>query len=337
MPKQGVTLQINLAPADLPTARYVLPHQLRQWAGQVQEILLVLDLHRSRGRYAAGWSQRLPGMRAMIDECCARYGKARTLDVDYSAAAVGAVAEQFFGGDPVPAKDRQGAPYYAYLFGLQRASYDVILHMDSDMMYGGGSQSWVDEAIALIDANPSVLACNPLPGPPTTDGTLRSQQLTPYPYLTPAFSSPSISTRHFIIDRRRLWERVGRLALSRPRVKDYLKAVVDGQTPCNPLEVNLSEAMSAHGLIRVDFLGSDPGMWGVHPVHRTPMFFQRLPSLIADIEGGRIPERQRGEHDLNDSMVDWTGADRTAFEKLTDHLRIAAGRLPWRRPNEVVG
>ena len=40
----SVTLQVNVAPVDLPHATEILPHQLRQWGGQVQEILFTFDL-----------------------------------------------------------------------------------------------------------------------------------------------------------------------------------------------------------------------------------------------------------------------------------------------------
>ncbi len=334
--RRGVTLQINLAPTDLPVALHVLPHQLRQWSGQVDEVLLIMDLHRSRGRYGEAWSQRLPGMRTLIEESCALIPAARTEDVDYAPVAMASVAQQFFGGQPVPAKDRQGAAFYAYLFGLQRASHDVVLHMDSDMLYGGGSQAWIEDAIALMEADDHVLACNPLPGPPTADGTLRSQELVPYGYATPAFLAPAISTRHFLIDRRRFWDRVGRLRLSRPSPRNYLKAVIDGYPAYNPLEVNLSEAMAAQHGIRVDFLGSGPGMWAIHPLYRTPEFFNRLPTLVADIEAGRIPEGQRGHHDVTESMVDGAGTEATVTQKVVNHLRIAAGRFRSGRPRNVL-
>ena len=59
--KSGVTLQISLAPTDLPTAKHTVPHQLRVWADQVDEILLVLDKHRSHGRYSMDWQEQLSG------------------------------------------------------------------------------------------------------------------------------------------------------------------------------------------------------------------------------------------------------------------------------------
>ena len=45
----GITLQVNLAPSDLPHAIHTIPHQLRRWRAQVDEVLLTVDLRRSTG------------------------------------------------------------------------------------------------------------------------------------------------------------------------------------------------------------------------------------------------------------------------------------------------
>jgi hypothetical protein len=326
-PRPMVTLQINLAPTDLPTATHVLPHQLRQWGGQVDEVLLTIDLHRSRGRFSEAWHERLPGIRRLTQDLCTQYRHARALEVDYRPASAAAIAAAFFRGGSVPAKDWRGGPFYSYFFGLYIASSDYVLHMDCDMMYGGGSQTWVAEAINLMQARPEVVACNPLPGPPTADGALRSQRLDRYAHSSLAFTSPALSTRHFILDRHRLMQRAARLRTSRPRQQDVIKALVDGNPAYNPPEVILTEAMAAHGLIRVDFLGSPPGMWGVHPLYRTPGFFERLPWLVRAIENGDVPEAQRGCHDLNESMVEWTGVEKSWGQKIGTHVRLAATRL----------
>ena len=97
-----VTLQISLAPTDLRRTIHIVPHQLRQWGDQVDEILLTVDLHRSRGKFAEGWEERLPGLRELIEECCAAYSHARSIDVDYGSEARQAVASRFFGGKPAP-------------------------------------------------------------------------------------------------------------------------------------------------------------------------------------------------------------------------------------------
>jgi hypothetical protein len=66
------------------------------------------------------------------------------------------------------------------------------------------------------------------------------------------------------------------------------------------------------GLSRVDFLGAEPGMWSLHPPFRSPEFYEALPRLIERIEASEVPETQRGDYDLNDSMLDWSSARRRA-------------------------
>src|ERR1035437_8110913 len=107
--RPGVTLQINLAPTDLPHARWILPHQLRCWAGQVSAVVLTVALHRSRNRYAAEWRERLPGLRTLIEEICSQHAEISSHDVDYSPAARMRVADMFFGG-VIPGRVVEGPP-----------------------------------------------------------------------------------------------------------------------------------------------------------------------------------------------------------------------------------
>ncbi len=322
-----VTLQISLAPADLPTARHTVPHQLRQWAGQVGEILFTLDLHRSSGRFSEAWSERLPQIRALIADWCGAYAHARSVDVDYDPAVAAAVAERFFGGTPVPNKDRRGGPFYSYFFALHAARHDAVLHMDSDMMFGGGSQGWVAEAVDLMREQSGVVACNPLPGPPTASGELVSQRLQPFGYDSIAFKTTGFTTRIFILDRVRLARLAGPLLPADAHGMESFKAVLDGNPPKELPENVISSAMKRAGLVRVDFLGRGAGMWSVHPLYRSERFYARLPSLIEDIECGRIADAQRGDHELNGSMVDWSGTRKPWHRRAAAHIQLAAGRL----------
>lgn len=326
--RNPVTLQINLAPTDLPHAVHVLPHQLRQWAGQVAEIVFTVDLHRSRGKFAEGWEQRLPGLRALIQECCRAYRHARSVDVDYGVPAREAVAAAFFGGTPAPVKDFRGAPFYAYLYGLHAARQDYVLHLDSDLLFGGGSQTWVAGALRILSTREDTLACNPLPGPPTRDGSLRSQELRPEPLDSPAFRSPELSTRLFLLDRRRL----PRLRVGRPARRKAWGARLDGNPAIETLEGIVSLAMARAGLIRLDFLGDAPGMWALHPPYRSQTFYRALPDLIRRVEAGDVPEAQRGCHDVEDCMVDWRDVRPTQRSSLAKH-----GKLMLERALEPVG
>jgi hypothetical protein len=88
--------------------------------------------------------------------------------------------------------------------------------------------------------------------------------------------------------------------------------------------------MSKYGLVRVDFLGRHPGMWSLHPPYRSQLFYDRLPTLIQQIEAGEIPEAQRGDYDVNDNMVDWSSAraERSRWKRNAKHLQLVLRRCP---------
>ncbi|MUG94048.1 hypothetical protein F7734_17285 [Scytonema sp. UIC 10036] len=304
----GVTLQINLAPSDWLHAKYTLPHQLRQLAQQVDEILLTLDLHRSPGRFSEGWQERLPKIQNLIQECCTQYPHVHLKEVDYSPKVVANVSDMFFGGLPIPPKDFRGGPFYSYFFGLYSAQHNYIFHLDSDLMFGGGSSTWIAEAIDLLNQRPNVLVCGPLPGPPTADGQLRSQVAETEPYDSPAFRFSSLSSRYFLLDRNRFTSLVKKLPLKYAPIRGIIKALVEGNYPYNLPEKIFTEAMLENSLYRIEFLGKQTGMWSLHPPYRSKNFYDCLPELIQRVESGDIPEAQRGVHDVNDSLVDWSSA-----------------------------
>jgi hypothetical protein len=310
-----VTLQINVAPTDLPHAVHTLPHQLRQWGEQVDEIIFTFDLHRTAhgGRFGDGWDERRAPMRRLLEELCKEHPAARVVEVDYAPETMKEVAGAFTSGSPIPAKDTKGAPFYPYLHGLYVARNDLVFHLDSDMMFGGSSQTWVAEACTLLAENDDVLACSPLPGPPAADGQLRKQQASRFEHGSLAFRFSTLSSRLFLIDRERMRERMLPLHLTGPlRSVSRLKAWMHGNPPYRAAELTISDAMGTAGLYRVDFLGAAPGMWSLHPPFRSEEFYRELPRLLERIEAGVVPDAQRGDYDINNSMFDWSSAARRA-------------------------
>jgi len=303
MSRVPVTLQINLAPGDFRHAQFLLPHQLAAWRGQVDEILLVVDFHRSPGRFSDRWEEG----KARIGELARAQPGARMVEVDYGPAARRRVADDFFGGRGVPEKDYRGGPYYAYFFGLNAAAHDRVLHTDSDMFFGGGSQSWIAEADELFAARPEVIFTAPHPGPRAPDGALHSQPAVPDSRVQEGFCFDSMSTRLFFFRRSRIRERIGPLSPSPPpEWRNRLKARIENNPVADLPEHLFTRQMRLRGLSRVEFLGRGPGMWALHPPYRGADFYSRLPELIARVEAGDIPAQQRGNHDFNSSMVDWS-------------------------------
>jgi len=321
------SLQISLAPNDLPHARHVLPHQLRRWAHQVDEAILVIDAGPSPDRPPPEKRQNLADLRQLVHAFCAEYRNARVVEVDYSPDVARELALTYFQRPSLPVTDWNGTAFYAYFFGLWSARNRYVLHMDSDMLYGGGSSTWVNEAMELLSHRSDVLLCSPLPGPPTDDGRLKSQTLPLEPHTSLAYRAFWMNTRVFFMDTSRFHDRIGHLPLASPPWRHILRAAIEGRPPYALPEEIISQAMARHGLVRLDFLGRAPGVWSVHPPYRSALFYERLPSVIEAVEAGKVPDAQRGDHDINDSMVDWTSARMSHRQKLNKHRRLVTGNL----------
>ncbi len=313
-----VTLQISLAPSDHRLAQHILPHQVRTWRGQVAEILLTVDLHRSGGRFADEWTEGRDRILALANSV----EGARVLTVDDGPEAAAAVSREFFGGRKIPRKEHRGGPYYSYFFGLHAATHRHVLHLDADMMCGGGSPTWLAEACALLEREPDVFVTAPLPGPPAPDGRLRELRGIRLAAPERAYAFPEMSSRTFLVDRDRWRDRLGALRPGFAPPRGFLLGLLEGNPPRETPERLLTAAMAQHGLRRVDFLGEAPGMWTLHPPYRGADFYTKLPMLIARIEAGDLPPEQLGFHDVCDQLVDWTeGRQRLARRRWWRRLR----------------
>jgi hypothetical protein len=314
-------LQINLHPLDAHHVCHTLKHQLEVWGGQVERVIVTVDTKRSRtGRYrGTAYEEHRRSLFGQIEGYARRFANIEIAEVDYSPAALEAVRRRYFSPSAdYPEKAFDGGPFHAYFYGLYKADADYIVHMDGDMLFGGASQAWLGEAIGWLEQTPDALFACPLPGPPREDGSLADLHRT-FPGLTrlqgperlavgyPAYRFESVSTRIFVLDQHRFDARLGGLDLVRPDLKRRVRARLYRQSPlAMPAEEILTAAMMHHGLCRIDFLGSGPGMYSLHPPYRSETFYRELPNLIARIRRGDIPERQRGECDVNSSMIDWT-------------------------------
>lgn len=317
-----VTLEITLASPDVRHVEHVLPHQLRAWAAQVSEILCVVDLLPVPGRPDRSWERDGQRLLDLVDRCCAEYPHAHRRVVDYGADAARALSDAFFFGSPIPPKTYRGGPFYAYLWGWHEAVNDYVFHLDSDIMFGGGSQTWVHEAIGMLRDRPNLLVCQPFPGPPTADGGIYAAGAEHEPGPVPAFRFRTITTRYFLIDRGRFRERIGGLTerahspfVTKVGLLDWLHGLraVPFRDRLRPLrlvtprvdlpERLLGEAMTAAGMYRLDYLGRERGMWTLHPLERTEAYYECLPELVARIERGEVTDAQRGHYDLDASML----------------------------------
>ncbi|MFT3782021.1 MAG: glycosyltransferase family A protein [Nibricoccus sp.] len=251
------------------------------------------------------------------------------LVVDDSAPAAAKVSREFFGGRRIPRKDHRGGPYYSYFFALHEARNRYVLHTDADMLFGGRSQMWLAEACALFTSNEDVIVSAPLPGPPSADGKLRELAGSAIDQESYMYSFGEMSTRAFLIDRDRWQTRITKLVPRLAPLRGLILALLEGNPPRDLPENIITEAMKLNGLKRIDFLGTPPGMWTLHPPYRGADFFLKLPDLVRRVETGDLPPEQLGFHDICDQLVDWSEGRRALAERRWWRRLRNANRL-WR-------
>jgi len=335
MTRRGTAAQMSTYPMDVRHVEYLLPHQIRAWRGTVDRFVVTIDTHQSRsGRYRGdNFEASLAKLRQTIHDARKTYPELEVADVDYSDTTRRAVAQYFFGTDTIPIKAWDGGPFYSYFYGLFVADAQYVVHFDGDMMFGGASTTWMQDAIACMEQRPEVLVTAPFPGPPHARGEIFGHEAQggfmytreALPYL--AYRHQHVSTRAFMIDLNRFKATLGTLPLLRPSPRQRLKSKLLGNPPdAREAEVVLSKTLQSSGSYRIDLLGSAPGMWSLHPPYRSEEFYRRLPELIDAVEAGRVPDGQRGHYDLNDSMIDWAEA-RAANHWRRRYLRMLRQRL----------
>ncbi|AOZ05368.1 glycosyltransferase family 2 protein [Cupriavidus malaysiensis] len=325
--------QISTYPLDYPHAAHLLAHQIRVWAPMVERVVVTIDTYRSRsGRYRGNrYDENLRALRELALSLRGAGRQVDVIEVDYSPEARREVARAFFGQDDMPAKAWDGGPFYAYFYGLHHAEARYVAHFDGDMLFGGGSRTWMDDAIRCMEADPDVLLTGPFPGPPRPDFAVFGHGDTPprreQVAGNAAYRFQFVSTRIFMMDMARLRERVGTLPLYRPNARSRLKSILLGNPP-DVIEAErlLGRILRERGLYRVDMLGAAPGLWSLHPPYRGPNFYGGLPRLVEAVESGHVPAEQRGHYDVHDSLVDWS-SERLRTRRHKRLLRLLKDRL----------
>lgn len=302
-----ITLQINLSPNDWRFASQTLHHHVRMFNEGVDEIFISLDLHKSKGHFSKNYETGLIEINKILDEIKKASEKVRIDHISYKHEKVREISRCFFSRDEMPLKDFRGGPFYQYFYGLYASKYDYILHIDSDMLFGGNVKFWIKQAIQLLEED-KLVACSPLPGPPEENEQLFNQSYTKKQEYPHTYFFPHFSTRVFFIHREKFIQKMEGLSPARCSSRGVFKAIIDGNPSYDLPENIFSTLMCRKNLLRADFLGEPPGFWSLHPPYRTDEFFEKLPEIINMVESGTIPDGQRGYYDINDSLVDWSEA-----------------------------
>ena len=110
------------------------------------------------------------------------------------------------------------------------------------MLFGGGSQTWIGEALAIL-ASREVFSCDPLPGPPREDGALPRERATLDGRCPGAFRIDGFGTRVFLIDKERLVGERPKLSVSFCSGRAALSSLLHGWLPYDAPENRVRGAM----------------------------------------------------------------------------------------------
>lgn len=285
----AVSALIKATVLDVPYLETMARHMLAQAKFRFADRLLVID---PRLDFTGKYRGRQRFERAALDAAVSRLIAGgvidRVLEVPYDQPEVSRVLGRYFrgAGPRVPTHAVTGGPVYPTLFGLESVGTDFVVQFDGDMFFHVPGQSWIEAGLSLLARHRDVWFVMLHGGPPRAPDArvepARSNSLySSWDEQLAAWRFPTVSTRYFLTDRRRLRGRV-------PAVRRGAGIM--------PLEQCFSAGLQRERAVRIG-LPSAIG-WDLH-AHSHAHPFAAWASGIAElVRRGIVPDAQRGSYDL---------------------------------------
>lgn len=292
---QGVTFSVNVCRADLSYVQRTLPHMIRSLRYPFVEKVAAVDLSDPTGKFKGAGSadELLAVLGALVTDGCLD----RIDVIPWDDAQVDRIMRKYFGEGGGDIKCSIGTAIYQYLYALDVAAGDFVLHADSDILFRrAGEVHWIDEAIELMLLDESVVITTPEGGPPKAEGVV--EYVLGRKMAKPAarwHTTADVSTRYFL--------------LHKGGMESKLLPIVQKQRD-EPLERSLTHTFSMKGLERRSL--NDDEQWAIHPLYHDEHFLEHLDDLIWAVENGVFPFRRQGDrYDLltdGDNIRPWLRA-----------------------------
>lgn len=289
-----LTVQINCTYNEIDMIKYTLPHHIRLFYDYSDSMIISIDnyFNKNQQKYKNIFIESIKKIIYKLD-------KIDIQEISYDKNSFIEVENFFSSNYNLPLHDYRGRPIYAYLYCILKSPSNYIFHLDSDMLFGGQAINWFEDAITIMKNNPNIITCSPLAGAPTTTGNINQNYLKKFNYNNiNGFLFNHFSSRVFLIDKNSLFRKLTFIKTS--NLKKYFIALYKGHKPFLPLEDIISNYLKKELKYRLDFLGSSPGLYSIHPIIRGNLFINQLPKIIEFIENNNIKESFRGEYNLTD-------------------------------------
>ena len=295
---------MNVTNIDGMIVSHTIPHILRTHKDTISRLTVVIDERKRTGRLQAAETKH--DVVRTLDEIASAAGSTaiNVVRLDYPQAKT--TMRRWFGNERVAARCAGGTPLLAFLFGMDQASAAYVLRTDCDMIYFDASPSgWLTDARRLLDDYPDIYFVNPHLGPP---GGSDSNGITAEKGGAGLRLSHAFSTRCFLYKRSKLEALIPLVRAMHPFPK-RVQYFAQGRSGERALEESIAMTLKARGTYRCDLEPSSA--IAIHVAHRRRFAEAGFESIVCDVEHGRFPECQAGDHNLSD---EWTSPRKFAGE-----------------------
>ena len=234
----------------------------------------------------------------------------KVVDIDFGEDYQKKVYKKHLGKFIPQTHNFRGAPVLGYIFLLEQAGSDYLIHFNTDMLlYQSPGYNWIEEGIKTLSRYQEIVCVTPLSGPPTEDGSLH--QTVPYERDPRGFYRfKQFTSRKFLIDIRRferllplriLWHAKKQQPDARypsPRAKGLLAP----EKEIDRWENMISGRLRETPYFRVDL--DTRSAWALHSSQNHGRdFVENLPHIIERVESGWYPPEQAGHYNLR--LASW--------------------------------
>jgi hypothetical protein len=287
----NVSFTVNTCITDIPFLEQTLRHALRSLAFPFSERLIAYDPGNPMGKYGSRRRGDPAHLLAIFERLTSDGLIDRVDTIPWDEKHQAEILTKYFGRDDIELKDFSGAPIYQYLYALDRCSGDYVFHMDSDMLFHTTpGSSWIEKGVELLQREPKVLFATCRGGPPQARSRLERLLKRPVGKKPSHdwIKADTLSTRYFLMDRKKFYERLLPIVQSRPS---------------EPLEDSITHTLKLRQLERWTMTGTQH--WSIHPWQHDENYVQHLDKLIWAVENGVYPfvrtgyrwdMRTEGEH-----------------------------------------
>jgi len=287
-----------VARTDVSFMMQTIPHIIRMCNYPFSQKVLAVDTSPLSAAYT---SRPCIGTVTQMQECCDNLLACGIIDmivnVDFSKEYREKVYRKHLGKFIRKTHNFRGAPVLGYIFLLEEAKCDYLLHFNTDMLlYQAPDYNWVEEGIRKLRQYPEIACVTPLSGPPTDDGSLH--QKVPYDRDPRGFYRlKEFTSRKFLVAVKRFEELLPLQVLWKSDIRRSNSHRPAAEEELDRWEKMVSARLRETPYFRIDI--DTCSAWALHSSqNHDHAFVENLPRIIDRIESGWYPPEQAGHYNL---------------------------------------